>query len=329
MQATCLALLRGLLPQEPPGNDGTLLASALDQLKLLKGVERVKVRVSEHARFDSFPLRYGFVADEFLETSSEVEDVAATGNQKPREIRAGNKHVVCKLWTLAGQDLCKARVVLSPATDSDPLPKIVTALAVESIPTDRAVSEIVQLKRRRGEITTDFIISTLHPLYLQKKLSSAEAIVDVFVAAGIAEAERKGEMLQSLLAQASEESEALARRNEELEARNRDLASHIRDQEQRKSNYRHEGVAVSSIATLERVEVGKRTNRHGQEIACTYLTFKEPGLPPRKMDEIFDRSGAITRKAKTMEGRRVRTSTWKPEVFKPLDWFRDIYVVDD
>ena len=181
----------------------------------------MKVRVSEHARLDSFPLRYGFVPDEFLEISSEVEDVAATNNQKPREIKAGNKHVVCKLWTLAGKDLGKARVVLSPATDSDSLPKIVTALSVEAIPTDRAVSEIVQLKRRRGEITSEFIKSTLHPLYVQKKLSSPEALIDIFVEIGVAEAERKGELLQKLLAQASEESEALARRNEELEARNR------------------------------------------------------------------------------------------------------------
>ena len=131
----------------------------------------MKVRVSEHARFDSFPLRYGFIPEEFLETSSEVEDGAGTSNQKPREVRAGNKHIVCKLWTLAGEDLGKVRIVLSPATNSEPLPKIVTALSVESIPTDRAVSEIVQLKRRRGEITTEFIISTLHPLLFPKKTS--------------------------------------------------------------------------------------------------------------------------------------------------------------
>lgn len=289
----------------------------------------MKVRVSEHARLDSFPLRYGFVPDEFLEISSEVEDVAATNNQKPREIKAGNKHVVCKLWTLAGKDLGKARVVLSPATDSDSLPKIVTALSVEAIPTDRAVSEIVQLKRRRGEITSEFIKSTLHPLYVQKKLSSPEALIDIFVEIGVAEAERKGELLQKLLAQASEESEALARRNEELEARNRHLESHIRDQEQRKASYRNEGVAVSSIATLERVQVGERVNRRGERIKCTYLSFKEPGLPVRKMDQVFDPSGAVTKKAEGMEGKRVRTATWKPEVFKPLEWFRDIYLVDD
>lgn len=289
----------------------------------------MKVRVAEHARFDSFPLRYGFVPDEFLETSSEMEDVAGTNNQKPREIKAGNKHIVCKLWTLAGEDLGKCRIVLSPATDSDPLAKIVTALSIEPIPTDRAVSEIVQLKRRRGEITTEFIISTLHPLYVQKRLSSPETLVDIFVQIGIAEAERKGDILQSLLAQASEESEAMARRNEELEVRNRELEARILEQEQRKVSYRNEGMMVSPIATLERVEVGSRVNSRGETVNCTYLGFKEPGLPKRKMDEVFDRNGAITKKAKGMEGMRVRTVTWKPEVFKPLEWFRDIYPVDD
>lgn len=288
----------------------------------------MKVRVSEHARFDSFPLRYGFVPDEFLETSSEEEDAVATSNQKPREIKAGNKHLVCRLWTLAGDDLGKARIVLSPATDSDPLPKIVTALSVEPVPADRAVSEIVQLKRRRGDITTDFIRTTLHPLYVQKKINSSESLVDIFVQIGVAEAERKGDLLQSLLVQASEESEALAHRNEELEAKYDELKARILQQEQRKANYRNEGVRVSSIAVLQRVDVRPRVNSRGETVNCTYLSFREPGLPERKMDEIFDRSGSITERAKTLKGQRVRTATWRPEVFKPLEWFRDIYPVD-
>lgn len=38
----------------------------------------MKVRVSEHARFDSFPLRYGLIPSEFLEASSKVEDSVGT-----------------------------------------------------------------------------------------------------------------------------------------------------------------------------------------------------------------------------------------------------------
>lgn len=288
----------------------------------------MKVRVSEHARFDSFPLRYGFVPDEFLETSSEVEDAAGTNNQKPREIKAGNKHIVCRLWSLEGDDLCKARIVLSPATESDPLATIVTVLSVEFVPADRAVSEIIQLKRRRGDISTNFIIETLHPLYVQKKLGSPESLVDIFVQIGIAEVERKGDLLQSLLTQASEESEALARRNEELQAKYQELEARILQQEKRKSNYRNEGVQVSPIAVLENVELRVRVNSRGESVNCTYLTFQEPGLPERKMDETFDRNGSITEKAKALIGRRVRTATWRPEVFKPLEWFRDIYSVD-
>ena len=288
----------------------------------------MKVRVSEHARLDSFPLRYGFVPDEFLETSSEVEDLPGTQNQKPREIKSGNKHLVCRLWSLAGDDLGKARIVLTPATSSDPFPKIITALSVEPLPADRAVSEIVQLKRRRGDIDTDFIIKTLHPLYVQKKLSSPESLVDIFVQIGVDEAVRQGELLQSMLAQASEESEKLAQRNDELEAKYAALESQILQQEKRKANYRDEGVRVSPIATLESVEVRPRVNSRGSTVNCTYLRFREPGLPERKMDEIFDRSGAVTKKAQSLIGRRVRTSTWKPEFFKPLEWFRDIYPVD-
>lgn len=288
----------------------------------------MKVRVSEHARFDSFPLRYGFVPGEFVETSSEVEDAVGTNNQKPREIKAGNKHLVCRLWSLEGEDLCKARIVLSPATDSDPLAKIVTALSVEAVPADRAVSEIIQLKRRRGEINTDFIIARLHPLYIEKKLCSPESLVDIFVQIGVAEAERKGDFLQSLLAEASDESEKLARRNEALEVKYKELEGRILQEEQRKAGYRNEGVQVSPIATLECVEVRPRVNSRGESVNCTYLRFKEPGLPERKMDQIFDRSGAITESARRLQGRQVRTATWRPEIFKPLEWFRAIYSVD-
>jgi hypothetical protein len=168
----------------------------------------VRVKVSEHARFDSFPLRYGIVPDEFLETSSEVEDAKATGRQKPQEIKAGNKHVVCQLWTLDGESLGKARIVIAPRRGSDEFDTIVTVLSVDEILSDRAVSEIVRDKRLRGEITTDFIRSTLHPLYVKKRLSSPDSLVNIFVDAGLAEERRKNEQLQ-------DENEGLKKKNQD------------------------------------------------------------------------------------------------------------------
>ncbi len=288
----------------------------------------MRVRVSDHARFDSFPLRYGFSPDEFLETSSESEDETGTSNQKPREIRDGNKHIICRLWTLSGEDLGKARIVLRPQRRSELYSTIVTALSLQHIPADRAVSEIIQLKRRRGEITTDLIRSTLHPLYIKKMLTSPESLIDIFIEIGIAEHGKREEELERLLAEASEESEALARRNTELEKQNRELEDRIFQREKRKPGYRNEDLKVSPIATLSLVESRSRTNSRGMVVRCTVLHFKEPDLPKRTMDEVFDPGGAIARKAKSLEGKQVRTVTWRPDIFKPLEWFRDIYAID-
>lgn len=285
----------------------------------------MKVKVTDHARFDSFPLRFGFVPDEFLELTSEAIDEHATQNQKPREIRNGNKHYIGRLWTLSGEDIGKARVVMAPATLEDPFPRVVTALSVDHIPTDRAVTEIIQLKRRRNQISTDFVIAKLHPLYKAKKLSSPEDLIDIFVDLGVTEAAKDKENLQRMLDEAEAESEALAKRNEALEQENRDLIKKIESLERSKPGYRGEGIEISLVATLANVEVGSRMKANGQKVSCTFLTFKEPGVPVRKMDHIFDPSQAITRKAQSMIGQRVRTTTWKPEIFKPLDWFRDIY----
>ena len=94
--------------------------------------------------------------------------------------------------------------------------------------------------------------------------------------------------------------------------------------EKQKSNYKGEDVSISPICTLIAVEEGQRTNRRGDTIRCTYLKFEEP-VPDRKMDEVFDRNRMITNKAKSLIGQKIQTSTWKPEIFKPLEWFRDIY----
>jgi hypothetical protein len=105
------------------------------------------------------------------------------------------------------------------------------------------------------------------------------------------------------------------------------LKEQILLQEKNKANYKGETIKVSPVSRLVSVRVGKRKNSRGEEVNCTYLKFEDPDLPERKMDEVFDKTGRITAKAKAMadEKKFVRTSTWKPEIFKELDWFRDIY----
>ena len=45
------------------------------------------------------------------------------------------------------------------------------------------------------------------------------------------------------------------------------------------------------------------------------------------MDQWCDPTGSIAKKAESLKGKWVRTSTWNPTIFDPLNWFRDIYEV--
>lgn len=287
----------------------------------------MKVKVSDHARYDSFPLRFGFVAPEFLELVAEVEDAYATARQKPKEIRAGNKHFIGELWTCQGEKLFRARVVLSGENDADLHPTIITVLSEVHIPVDRAVSEIVRAKRESGSLSIEKIIEVLHPLYVQERISSPEKLIDIFVDMGVSQANQKIAELETVLKSIEENSDALLEEHERVKKENESLKAKILQQEKSKINYKGEAIKVSPVSRLIAVRVGKRKNSRGEEVNCTYLKFEDPDLPERKMDEVFDKSGRITAKARAMadEKKFVRTSTWKPEIFKELDWFRDIY----
>lgn len=287
----------------------------------------MKVKVSEHARYDSFPLRFGFVAPEFLELVAEVEDTYATARQKPKEIRMGNKHFIGELWTCQGQKLFKSRVVLSGDNDAEMYPTIITVLSELHIPVDRAVSEIVRAKREAGSLSIEKIIEVLHPLYLQERISSPEKLIDIFVEMGVSEANQKISELELILRNIEENSDALLAEHERVKLENEALKLEILSHEKNKINYKGEALKVSPVSKLISVRIDKRINSRGESINCTYLKFEDPDMPERKMDEVFDRNGKITAKARAMaqEKKYVRTSTWKPEIFRELEWFRDIY----
>ena len=92
--------------------------------------------------------------------------------------------------------------------------------------------------------------------------------------------------------------------------------------------YKGETIDVSPIATLSNVIVGTRTNYSGKVIRCTTLEFEEP-IPNRVMDEWADKDGKKTTLAKSLIGEKVRTTVWKPETFSSLNWFRNIYKVEE
>lgn len=144
---------------------------------------------------------------------------------------------------------------------------------------------------------------------------------------GVSEANQKIAELETILKSVEENSDALLADHERIKQENEILKANILKYEKNKANYKGETIKVSPVSRIVSVRVGKRVNSRQEEVNCTYLTFEDPDLPERKMDEVFDRSGKITAKARALaaEKKFVRTTTWKPEIFKEFEWFRDIF----
>ena len=62
------------------------------------------------------------------------------------------------------------------------------------------------------------------------------------------------------------------------------------------------------------------------KITCNHDLFK---IQNRVMDEWADKDGKKTSLAKSLIGEKVRTTVWKPETFSSLNWFRNIFKVEE
>ena len=136
--------------------------------------------------------------------------------------------------------------------------------------------------------------------------------------------EVRTEELQSLLQKEQQKSEEYLSmyRKEEKKAEN--YKNEILAQEKRSSDYKGEKIDFAPVCTLKDVKTSFRTNSKGKNIKCTYLYFFED-VPARKMDEWADPFGEKTRKAQKLIGKQVITTTWKPEIFSSVHWFKNIY----
>ena len=286
----------------------------------------MKVRLSDHARLDSFPLRFGFEPNDVVEFRNEKLDEFATSRQKPVEIQKGNQHYVGDIYSTDGDFLCTARLVIASKRKHELYPIVITALPIDYSLAERSVSELIRAKRESGKLDVQTIISKIFPKYIKGEVSTPESLFDYFVELGV---EEKLASITAALTQAEEISQILADRSKVLEAKNEELSKQIFQAEQSKSNYKGETLDIAPSCKLRSVLVKKRKNFRGELVDCTYLTFDEADMPERKMDQIFDRNGMITRKAFSLVGKYVRTSVWKPETFSEFEWFRDIYEVKD
>lgn len=288
-------------------------------------MEEITVSMTNHAMNDATPLRFGIIPPRYVVLRNLQIDQFSTNNQKPREIKQGNQHIIADCYALGDQaSLFRGRFVVGEPRSHGAYKNIITVLSVKPDKSERAVSDLIKHLREIGKIDAEFIKTKLFPKYKEGEISSNEDFYEYLVELGVQERVSDLEKyIQDLELKSDENQYKL----EESERKNEELRHRIVELETQKLNYRGEGVGISPVCTLKEVTDGIRTNSRGESVRCTYLTFEEP-VPQRKMDEVFDKSGAIRQKAVSLVGRRVQTSTWKPEIFKPLDWFRDIYPID-
>lgn len=284
-----------------------------------------KYKLSEHARYDSFPLRFGIIPASFVGLRDVILDEASTSNQKPKEIRLGNYHVIAVCYDLdSGQSICRGRFVLTKKSGHNLHQTIVTAFSENGNYAERAVSDLIRKLREENEIDTDFILKNLHQEYVNGEISNELSLFKHLVILGI---KKETDNFQEIIKSANLERDVALEKarilEENFESKQKaDIAI-----EKNRDDYKGEKIDVSPVCTLSKVHVGNRKKFNGEIVGCTFLHF-EDDVPPRKMDHIFDKTGKITKYAETLIGKKVYTTVWKPEVFKPLEWFRNIFTAE-
>lgn len=272
--------------------------------------EPIKVSLSKHARLDCLPLRHGKLFEEKKDTFTFFGeyDKKGTQNQKPIETHRGNEHFKGTLChDKSGEEFEAVRVVLSKYKDNRGCRSVITVLPAETDGGTRGVSDLIKELRRSGDLSSKDIIEHLHPLYMDKRISNEADFFNEL-------AKIYGEALVKK-AQA---------RVEELEA---ELAR-ILEREKKSPKYKGEAIETAPPCTLKSVTEGMRTNRRGAEVRCVYLEFEEEHMPTRKMDQWADPSRFKKAKAESLVGRKVITTVWQPEIYSPLEWWRNIYEAD-
>lgn len=280
--------------------------------------------LSDHAMLDTFPLRFGIIPPRHVYLDNVQRDLKATNNQKPKEIELGNYHATANCFDVNRQSLiASGRFVLSSHKKHRLYPTLITAFSNEYDPAERSVSDLIRSLRDQKEIDTDFIIDYLHQPYRQGKISSSLELYKCLVMLGV---KKELNEYEGAIEKAKAEREEALIKLDELEKRIVAERETSLQNEKLRRDYRGEEIEVAPICTLKAVAVKKRVKGNEDVVDCTYLSFEE-AVPERKMDYIFDRDGRITDRAYELVGRKVYTTTWKPEIFKPMEWFRGIYEV--
>jgi hypothetical protein len=207
--------------------------------------------------------------------------------------------------------------------------------------------------RRKGIISPQNLLE-LHPLYVNGKISNSADLLEqlalklsadrvALMQAEAVEANKRADEALNALNDAiirAEHAENVAREAtyivDDLEQQKIGLSNRVGELEAELELYKAEQKFAKTdgkVATLSAPDVlmQVRENEMFNGSRCTILVFQD-GTQKHMKISTFDKSGAVTRKALSLLGRRVRTSCWDPIGFdgkwSKQGYFRNIYAIE-
>ena len=287
----------------------------------------VDIKYLEHANLDSFPLRYGFTfsKDTRLEIHYDPSTLRPDKNPKYKD----RYNIVAKFINPINIKTERGVFYLINNQKSNKYinDKVITIIRYsDERETEHHLTEVIKALRKSHDITTEELIK-MHPLYMNRKLSTHADLIKILV-----DKKSSNEIIriQSIADEAVTKYEELKRENERLMQENKRMEEELdefRAQEQIAN-------AQGSTQTLEREKILEAVNTEvlHRGSSCTELVMGD-GTRLYMKTITFDRDLQVTAKAKTLVGRKVKTSCWDP-IREPGKWssqgyFRNVYALSD
>jgi len=261
----------------------------------------VYVDANAHCNLDSLPLRFGFNFDR-----SQIITLEVVG---PKMDAKRPDRFLVEAWIVNPEtnEKLSGKFVLTNEK-SKGAHSLVTAWRHEA-DSEFYLSEVIRMLRKQGEITPEWLKAN-HRLYVIGELRTHADLIRVMAVKLSQEA--KSELNKAIDA-LKEKLEQIQRENERLRA------------EAEAASNQGSDLKLSQSEVL--VEVQEAVDYRGSK--CTRLLLAD-GSAWHMKTSTFDRSGSITQKAKSLEGKRIRVSSWdpvdKPGLWSSQGYFRNIYL---
>ena len=275
----------------------------------------VQVRRNEHANLDSFPFRYGFSFD--VDKSIELTNVR---NEKADKDFRDRYHVDADFVNPRSDKTEKCHFVLIKQTNI-----VVTLWGFgKSNQAEYVLSETIRIARDKEKISVADLI-TMHDQGLKSHFEFSEFLAKKWSQEIANEITKEAEDKVSTL------SEALRKTAGERDKYKKELNLKSKELEEYKKEQAKAKVEGSSPTLAdERVLVKVSTDVMHSGSICTQLLMSDGDELFMKV-ATFDKDLSITDKAKSLEGKKVRTTCWDP-INKPGYWsskgyFRNVYEV--